>query len=105
MRRAAKVDTNDMSLTTYARSRGWHIETIGLPVDKLGCYLGFFFPIECKRPERRGKKDEFTSVQTRYMADCGGKVLVWYTESCVDRDTDYIAALAKWMTDETTDER
>ena len=97
MRRAAKIDANDMALTVYARSLGWHIEHIGLPVDKAGCIYGMFWMIEIKQPERKGRKDEFTSVQKRYMRDCGGKVLVWYSERDIDHDTRLIRTMAEFI--------
>lgn len=44
-----------------------------------------WMPVEIKRPEREGRKDEYTSAQQRFMA-MGVRWWTWRTEEDVIRD-------------------
>jgi len=82
LRRAARRDENEHALVSIARALGAQWVQAG-PLDGWVCWRGRWMPVEIKRPEREGRKGEYTEEQLRFFQRCrerGSPWLVWRTE-------------------------
>lgn len=89
-RHAARRDSVEPELVTFARRIGWELWKLDTPCDWLGLRRGTWYAIEIKDPDKRGHADEFTYDQRRFLADVaarGGRVLVWYVREDIMRDS------------------
>lgn len=83
MRRAAKRDLNEPELVKAARAMGC-IWFYAPPLDGWVYHVsrGSWLPIECKRPELEGTKNEFTYAETEFFRKCaitGAPFAIWRT--------------------------
>jgi len=72
MRRAARVDSNQLEIVAALRSVGASVFVIGLPVDLLVGYKGHTFLVEIKD----GPKKRLTALQEAFFAKWAGGTLV-----------------------------
>lgn len=80
-----RQDGNQGPLVRLAEGIGAHLERCG-PLDWWCYWRGVWVPVEIKRPERRGHKDEYTKEQILFLARCkerGAPVWTWRTAADV----------------------
>lgn len=90
MRRAAKRDLNEASLLETAAILGAHCVVAG-PLDLwVSLTTGAkYYPCEIKRPERKGKKNEYTKAQLKFFAELkafGRPWLIWRSTEDILKD-------------------
>ena len=71
MRRAARVDANQIQIVSALRSAGAYVWIIGLPVDLLVGYKNHTFLVEIKT----NSKKKFTKLQTDFFENWSGGTL------------------------------
>lgn len=86
MRRAAKRDANEVTLSAVLHAYGAQVEHIALPVDLLITYRGITAVAEVKNPDGR---DQLQPAQTLFLEQWGGLSAILRTEA------DCLALLAR----------
>jgi len=71
MRRAARVDANQIQIVSALRAAGAYVWIIGLPVDLLVGYKGHTFLVEIKTDNKK----KFTKLQTHFFENWSGSTL------------------------------
>ena len=71
MRRAARVDANQIQIVSALRAAGAYVWIIGLPVDLLVGYKGHTFLVEIKTDNKK----KFTKLQTDFFENWSGSTL------------------------------
>jgi hypothetical protein len=83
--RAQRRDANEADLISLARMLGAHCVK-SPPLDYWVCHRNAWHVVEIKRPEREGRKTEYTDAQARFFTQCrmyGSPWNVWRTQEDV----------------------
>jgi len=78
VRHAARTDTNQRDIVAALRQAGIEVYVIGRPVDLLVYCRGRWLPVEVKDADMRGRANEFTPPQRRFLAATRGPVGIVY---------------------------